>query len=296
MVSRYALFIAFLVGTKKASLASNSTGARQLRGLSYMVPEIPVRNADDGPFLYRITIVSTFFEGEDGSILATEREKLISCIPIFGGQETDGLYAIKLPQTFLDDDKHANDIAAGKLFVSITNTELHNEEVMLAGDSVISVISDPRNMERAESASTMGTKTLAIVRISTKNAAPNDDADTLREGLFSPYKINLKTQFSACSFGKLEWVLAPHGERGVLEVFVDQPVSDFTSGSALVTAAQDTMKAKMGIDNAASLGDKVIMCLPPGTGGWVASSGVNHWRAQFNNEWCLSLTATMHET
>jgi hypothetical protein len=27
----------------------------------------------------------------------------------------------------------------------------------------------------------------------------------------------------------------------------------------------------------------------------VASAGLNHWRSQYNNDWCTSLTATMHE-
>ena len=39
----------------------------------------------------------------------------------------------------------------------------------------------------------------------------------------------------------------------------------------------------------------VAMCLPSGTGNWAASAGINHYRSQYNDEWCLSLSGTMHE-
>jgi hypothetical protein len=282
-----ALFITILVWRIQECLASNST-LRQLRGLSNVF-EIAVSKESDVPSLYRITMVGTFTEQGDGAIVSEDQQT--SCIPIIDGKETHELYKIDLPQAFFDENYAA--ISVGLLFVSITHTHSQEEEVLLTKDSKISVILDPRNENRDVTTSTMGTKSIAIVRISTKDASPRNDAATLREGLFSLDKINLKTQFSACSFGQLEWELAP---AGVVEVLVDQPVSDFTSGMALVLAAQATMSTKMGIPSAADLGDKVIMCLPPGTGSWVASSGVNHWRAQFNNEWCLSLTATLHET
>lgn len=284
------LVAAYLILGVEAGFVRNSTANRLLRGVSNTTNAMR-SEGDDEPSLYRITVVGTFNEGENGAIITSSENEQISCIPIMNGKETDGLFAIELPETFVSENK--SKILDGTLFLSITRAVLHGEEVLVGNGSIISVIPDPRDKNREATSSTIGTKTMAIVRISTRDATPKDDADTLRIGLFSPDMVNLKTQYSNCSFGQLEWVLAP---VGVVEVFVDQPVSDFSSGAALVAAAQDTMKAKMGITNAADLGDKVLMCLPPGTGSWVASSGVNHWRAQFNNDWCLSLTATMHET
>lgn len=282
------LFIAFQVCRLKARLASNVRTARQLRGSSNIF-EKQVNSKVLVPSLYRVTIAGTFMTQTDGSIIEEERQ--VSCIPIVGFKETDELYPIKLPQTILVENHKA--IASGQLFLSITNTELIQGEIMMTKDSNVSVILDPRLVSRDVGSSTSGIKSMAIVRISTNDASPQFNATALREGLFSPNKVNLKTQYSACSFGQLVWKLA---DAGVIEVLVDQPVSDFTSGSDLVTAAQATMKEKMGYATISDLADKVIMCLPPGTGNWVASSGVNFWRAQFNDEWCLSLTATMHET
>lgn len=264
---------------------------RRLRGLQ-IADAGPLADGHIGidPLLVRVTIVGTFSEEEDGTITKDEIQQ-ISGIPIIDGVETDELYLIELPQIIIDDNKSA--AYSGNLFVSITGVEYRDEEIILSHDSVIEVIPDPRIATRSDISSTTGTKTLAMVRVSTIDSTPKDSAEALFEGIFSLDKTNLRTQFRACSFGKLDWVPSSFG---VLEVFVDSYVSNFTSGSALVSAAQTTMKEIMGIESAAELGDKVVMCLPPGTGGWVASSGVNHWRAQFNSEWCLSLTATMHET
>jgi len=49
------------------------------------------------------------------------------------------------------------------------------------------------------------------------------------------------------------------------------------------------------VDQITSLADRIMFCAPPGTGDWVAAAGLNHWRAQFNDAWCRSMTATMHE-
>jgi hypothetical protein len=40
---------------------------------------------------------------------------------------------------------------------------------------------------------------------------------------------------------------------------------------------------------------KIMLCLPPGTGDWAANAGDGSWRSAFNNDWCLSLPATMHD-
>jgi len=38
-----------------------------------------------------------------------------------------------------------------------------------------------------------------------------------------------------------------------------------------------------------------MFCAPASMGNWVASAGLGHWWAQFNDPWCLSLMVTMHE-
>ena len=230
-------------------------------------------------------------EADDGRFRLSDELENVSCIPIIDGKESHHLYSINLPENFVI--KHAEKISVGKLFVAITSTRITEQRVVVTKNSTISVMGTTRADDESdnEHASTTGQKTIAVVRISTKDSTPTHDAQTIQTTLFNPNTVNLRTQYMNCSFGQLEWILAP---AGVVEVYVDQTIADFTTGSSLVSAAQDVMTNTMGIDPS-SLGDKVMMCLPPGTGGWIASSGVNHWRSQYNDEWCLSLTATMHE-
>ena len=100
-------------------------------------------------------------------------------------------------------------------------------------------------------------------------------------------------QYRKCSFGKLQWELA---EAGVIDVQLDQPVADFGTGSSkILDAAQAKVIQMLKVDQITSLADRIMFCAPPGTGDWVAAAGLNHWRAQFNDAWCRSMTATMHE-
>lgn len=242
---------------------------------------------------FRITMVGTIIEDGAGRFRLSDEIEDVRCIPIIDRKESHHLYSINLHNNFIN--KHADLISVGKLYVAITNARIleKEERVVVTKNSTISIVGATRSNDGGDNdyASTMGQKTIAVVRISTRDSSPTFDAQTMRSTLFNPDTVNLRTQYLNCSFGKLEWTLAP---AGVVEVFVDQPIADFTTGSSLVTAAQAVMTNTMLIDPS-SLGDKVMMCLPPGTGGWIASSGVNHWRSQFNDEWCLSLTATMHE-
>lgn len=145
--------------------------------------------------------------------------------------------------------------------------------------------------------------TVAVVRISTADATPTATASALMEAFFGDQtrtttgtggkRINFQTQYNACSFGQVQWQLA--AQNGMVEVQLPQRVADFASSADLVTAAQKQIKAQLGIPEVSQLAHKVIMCLPPGTGDWAASAGVNHWRAQFNNDWCTSLSGTVHE-
>lgn len=246
---------------------------------------------DHPPSLFRILTVGSVSERDEGGN-STEfiTEESIACIPIEAGRELDDIYDITLPPEFVQ--AKMDDIDAGELFLSISRTLILENSVVLLEGAHIEKIRDPRTTTRSVKPPAVGLKSLAVVLISTRDSVPSVDAETLRQDLFSLDKVNLKTQYRACSFGQLDWEL--YDDR-VLEVFVDESISKFKSGASLVSAAQGVLREDMDIKDFSKLADKTLMCLPPGTGRWIASSGVGHWRAQFNDGWCRSLTATMHE-
>lgn len=246
---------------------------------------------DPPPSFFRILTVGSMRQDE-GNTTTTGfiTEETISCIPVYAGREVDDIYNIDLPLEFVE--SHMDDIDAGKLFVAISRTRIVQDSVVILDGAHIQAVRDPRTTTRSVKPPAVGLKSVAVVLISTRDSTPSVNAQTLRRDLFSPNKVNFKTQFQACSFGQLEWKL--YNDK-VLEVFVDEPISKFKNGSSLVSAAQNVLREVMDVDDISKLADKTLMCLPPGTGNWIASSGVGHWRAQFNDGWCRSLTATMHE-
>lgn len=224
-------------------------------------------------------IIDHFTFALNGTVSTLSEEA--ACVPIVDGKETDEVLSIRLP---------ANINRDGEIFVTISSPITTMDKVLITQSSKVTAVKDPRVRTRRHRPPALGRKSIAVVRVSTRDSEPSDDAETLWRGLFGENEINFRTQYEACSFGKLQFYPA---EVGVLDVLVDDSISMFKSGAALVHAAQSVMKKEMGIRDVSKVADKVLVCLPPGTGNWVASSGVNHWRAQFNDGWCRSLTATM---
>lgn len=237
----------------------------------------------------RITIFDTLSSG-DGEV-ASEHDEQTSCIPIIDGEESSDLYLIDIPDDVWT--SHEAMLYSGTLILSISNAFIENYRVILSENSVTKVFSSdelPDN-RRLFSTSTEGNITVAVVRVSTRDSSPTQSAFQMRLGLFNN-GVSMKSQYEKCSFGKLQISIA---EGGVLDVNLPNSIREFQNDpNGLVGAVQSYMNTYMNID-ASHLGDKVFFCLPPGTGGWAASAGLRHWRAQFNDEWCLSLTATMHE-
>ena len=265
------------------AIAAASPDNLQLRGGDHS------SQGSDELFTCRVTIVDTMFEVSGNTTSTNEQQ--ISCIPIINGEETDDLLDLSLPDDIAELNRASIELA--DLYLSIPGATIEGNSVVIPPTPAFIVL-DPPEQRRQLSSSTTGSKTLAIVRVSTSDKSPTFSASTLRDGIFGN-GINMKTQYEACSFGQLRWETAPVGVAGVVEVRVGQRISEFTSGTALVTAAQKQIKKDLGISAVSDLGDKVIFCLPAGTGGWIASAGIGHWRAQFNDEWCLSLTGTSTE-
>jgi len=129
-----------------------------------------------------------------------------------------------------------------------------------------------------------GVRSVFMVRVSTANGQPGPSLSDMRN-LFNPNEVNFATQYDACSYGQLQFRL---------EQAVDVSLaSTYATPLAAVLAAEQQLKSQYG-DN---LADHVYYCLPTGLGwrpDWTAASAGTH-RSFYNDEWCLSLSASMHE-
>jgi hypothetical protein len=131
---------------------------------------------------------------------------------------------------------------------------------------------------------TTGNKTILAVRVVTlDNERPDFDEATLNKEVFSTSNTNLRTQFSACSFGQLEFKeAAPKGgasvsiANGVVTVSVNK---NATAGhDAVENAATDALNAEFGVQSPSELADHVMYCLPQAAmSGTIAYGYLNSW-------------------
>jgi Gametolysin peptidase M11 len=237
--------------------------------------------------LCRITMFDTLILSKQN--VSSTREQT-TCLPIVNEEEMDLDFSIDLPEDLVK--ANIADIEMGKLLVKVIGAELVDEKLVIGKRPRFEVVHDHRLRHLQERhLQSSGVMTLAVIRISTSDAAPTSSAATLKTALFGGL-VNFATQYDSCSFGKLKWKMAG---STVVDVRLPNKVSDYASSTELVTAAQKQLKAQNGGKEVSSMGNKVFMCLPPGTGDWAASAGINHWRAQFNNDWCTSLSGIVHE-
>lgn len=228
----------------------------------------------------------------------THREENIACIPIVNGKEQDETIPIRLPTDIRS--KHYNAIDEGTVLLNITQASFRqgsNTIQLQSGSKYLILDQVPKHLRHLTTEpgrrlnKANGTKTVAILRVTMNDSTPTPTKAQL-EALFNSSAINFVTQYDRCSMGQLNYTKSPFG---VVDVFIDEPVSRYVGALDLVNRAQAVARANMGLGSIRDLADTILVCLPPGTGDWVASAGLNHWRAQFNDIWALSLTATMHE-
>jgi hypothetical protein len=216
----------------------------------------------------------------------------IGCVPMLGEIESRDLLMVKgLNTSWVATNKKM--LLNNGLYANFTDVVIDRGTLEVTSNATISLVTMKNQKMNIETSRERRTVDIAVVLVSTLDSSLTFTADDVKDTLFDESKVNFVTQFDTCSFGKLKFQLAP---AGIISVTVNEPASNFDSGLALATAAQAELE-KTGALSMSELGEKVLVCLPPNVGSrpWVASAGVGHWRAQFNDDWCLSLSATMHE-
>jgi hypothetical protein len=235
-----------------------------------------------------VTTFHQISESTDGHFLS---HAAIHCIPIIDhDRESDNIFPIHLPEDLTSSYEH--EISRGKLLVSISNADFVQDELFIGDHAEYSVVNDRKYrhlQERHLPTSSTHPVTVAVIRISTPNEAPPASSSTLLSTLYG--NTGFQKQYSDCSFGRLELI-----NNGVYDVQISQTTAELGGDwKRVVEAAQEQVKIDQGLTSVQDLADKILMCVPPGTGDWAASADVNSWRAQFNSDWCTSLSATMHE-
>jgi len=163
---------------------------------------------------------------------------------------------------------------------------------------VNNIVLAPRTEGDRYRPSTIGTRTVLVVRIVAKDAATNASASLLRDSVFGidGDVLNLKSQYDACSFGKLKFLPASNDTgivNGIAEVKINQGVKLRSSCNVLNAAISELEKS---INSTYTSFDHVMFCIPPGTReDWIAYAYENNPISVYNGPWCQYVSSQMHE-
>jgi hypothetical protein len=151
-----------------------------------------------------------------------------------------------------------------------------------------------RQLEQQHGVGIFGNKTLAMVRVMTRDSQPVYTAAELQDMVLnsSTDRVNVITQYRAMSFGQFNLVPV-----GVFEVLLNQNASSFASAQDMYGPIETALMERYGIVNASSeFADYVFFCIPPGLQkGFIAFTSRWHWRSMYSDKFCASLAATIHE-
>lgn len=246
-----------------------------------------VSHASHEALICRLTVEDTLYHDP-----TTDRwygEEQIVCDAL----HDDNLYSIDLPPSLL---LHENALKNGDVWVRITDAHLNlaQEEVRLTPTSTFTVIPDPspdgrRRLRKAYS-DAFGVRTYAVVIVSTTDSTPTVTAQQI-QSRFTNSAVGLEATYRDCSANQLDWQL-----KGVYTLRLPKSLADYGKQAGQIrNAAVEQLMREQGLESAEDLANNILFCLPPGTGSWIANAGTGHWRSQFNDAWCISLTAVVHE-
>jgi hypothetical protein len=245
----------------------------------------------------RMTIIDTMYSEDQGQTQLAFTEdpyikynRTFGCIPMQGNMTDQLLSVQQLPPSITDVHGYSRLLNEGRLLVKVTGAIISGMELLVSDDTTYQVLGEsPVNSSFGQRQLNVATKmSVMVVRVVTRDGVgPDFSLEEIRARLFG--SSGFKAQYSECSFGQLEFQ-----DAGGMEVRLPREMSYYTQPSLLV---EDAEKAILDVYKVTpnQLADKVMFCQPPGSGSWIARAGVNHWQSQFNNEWCMSLSVTMHE-
>ena len=242
-----------------------------------------------GALICRIVAVEVSYDSDN--IFEKESNALgYECCPFEGGIESDKCYEIDIAYALAE--QHAKDLTDGNLVISIQGGQVVEGYISIPENADMEVLTAPDGAYNPHRRlSTTGTKTVLVVRVSSNDSEVGFSTDELNDLFFSDSDVSTRSQMSTCSFGRL--LLEPaHG--GILDVDINMNTAG-NKRSLVVAAATEAARQKLGMKLLYEAADLILLCIPPGTGGWAAVAGANHWKSVYNDKTCGYLSVTMHE-
>jgi hypothetical protein len=230
------------------------------------------------------------------------------------------MYSLDLPEDFINEHRLA--LESGETYIIIPGGEYESrrgqqrgfvqqkadDAVYMPPGTPISILTSPedhpvglfRRTKRVIDPYGVRFRKVLVLRVSTSDATPKLSQPELTDNFFADDSLTLRSQYNACSFGKMIFEPAEDDEKtgiigGVLEIKLDMKAVN-TTRRTLTNAA--TLAAQLALNVVSLEGnyDNVIYCHPPGTlENWEGFSYMNYFVSAFNDEFCGYVSGNMHE-
>jgi len=260
-----------------------------------------VLNSDSTTTTLRCAVTVLDTEYPMGTDINDHDDELL-CQPVYDRTPSALAYHLNLPASFLE--LHEEKLLNGNRDILIHGGYI--EGMMIKG-----ITNENVQLVRAARAvadlSGYVERSVLVVRVRTLDSNPVYEAKTMSDNFFSEDRLTLRSQYSACSHGKLTFLpasgqLASGIENGILDVQLNIRVSNYSRLELTNEAIIETERILQSSISAAV--NNVIICHPPipdrnnsraDTNDWLAFAYLNQPISVYNGEWCGYISANMHE-
>jgi len=227
-----------------------------------------------------------------------------------GRQESEMSYSINFPSTFVSDYKFLLDSGVSTICIisgSAIRTEFGKTDYILIPPNADIHFVASRENRRRQLVQTTGNRTVLIVRVTAPGSAQSNTRASLANAAFGSggQQNSFAAQYSACSARKLQFVAASGFEsmitNGVIDLALPAPVNGIYT-SSLANDMISSIKNTLGVTNLGTTFSNIMFCMPIGTisrannsTNWVSSTTILGQYSYYNQNFCTSLSAKMHE-
>lgn len=186
-------------------------------------------------------------------------------------------------------------------------TKLHASHALIEKSKAIlhdkTMIEQDTSREATRKLSVTGRREVLVVRVEANDTSTSVSESELAKqtfGIGDPNGNNLKKGYAQCSYNQLQIEPSPRAFNGIHTVTLNESVYG-QSMLDVKNSVLDQLRIDFSTLDLNSVFDHVMICLPHGTKSnsgstnWAASAAVNGYVSFFNDSWCTSFSAQMHE-
>ncbi len=216
-------------------------------------------------------MVAVNFGGSEGS----NRYRCLTDQSQEGDGRADMSYSLELPDTFVNANKAKLNTGLSTICIvgggAIRTKFGAPDYVYIPLDASIRFVervAQPQERQLLQTKAT-GTKSVLVVRVSAPGSAQSSSVVDLANSIFGigGKTVNMASQYSACSFGKLTFVPASgysNVTNGVLDITLSASVDGLRTPDLENTMNIEVQKA-LGVSSLNNNFDNILFCMPSGT-------------------------------